>query len=60
MERRGWARGVGRGRGECLVSMSPLDKADKMQGLGRAFNRTGRTDNRKGIAAVNLAAEGVP
>lgn len=44
----------------CLVLVSPLDKADKMQGLGRAFTCTERADNRKGIAAVNLAGEGVP
>ena len=37
--------------------MSPLEKVGKVKGLDEAFAYTERTDNRKGIAAVNLARE---
>lgn len=44
----------------CLFSMSPHDEVDKVKGLDGAFAHTERTDNRKGIIAVNLAREDVP
>lgn len=40
--------------------MSHLDKMDEVKGLDGAFAHTERTDNREGIAAVNLARENVP
>lgn len=40
--------------------MSPLDRVDNMKGSDKAFAHTERTDNKKGIEAVNLARENVP
>lgn len=52
--------GQEKGASVCLFSVSPLDKVDKVKSLDRAFAHTERTDNRQGIAAVNLARENVP
>lgn len=55
VERGGWEKG------RVLVCfLSPLDMVDKVKGLDEAYTSTERTDNRKGIAAVNLAREKVP